>query len=295
MVAALESLEEELAAKSVELDEAVPHGQMLEGHLQGKINMISSLELDISKECESLKLLSNQNLELKVHVEDLLIEKTSTEEELIERRRVTERLKEEVLEMGNALGEMNNFIESLKNDLDKVSTERNNLYSEVLTLKEKVETVQALAEENEAIAMEAQQMAESRKIYAKEKEEEVKLLERSVEELECTVNVLENKVDIVKGEAEKQRLQTEDLEMELQSLRHQMLTVHNSSIMMSSDTQNVSNVDLLRKLEEKEIDMQEAQKQIKILEKNVAEKEAEISQCIAHISELNLQAEAQAR
>ncbi|XP_010255107.1 PREDICTED: kinesin-like protein KIN-12D isoform X2 [Nelumbo nucifera] len=295
MVAALESLEEELAAKSGELDEAVAHGQMLESDLQGKINMISSLELDISKERESLKLLSDQNLELKVQVEDLLTEKTSTEEELTERRRVTERLEEEVLEMGNALGEMNNFIESLKNDLDKVSTERNDLYSEVLTLKEKLETVQALAEENEAIAVEARQMAESRKNYAEEKEEEVKLLERSVEELECTVNVLENKVNIVKGEAEKQRLQREDLEMELQSLRHQMLTVHNSSIMMSSDTQNVSNVDLQRKLEEKEIDMQEAQKQIKILEKNVAEKEAEISQCRAHISELNLHAEAQAR
>ncbi|XP_042507685.1 kinesin-like protein KIN-12D isoform X2 [Macadamia integrifolia] len=297
MVVALESLEDELAVKSRDLDEAVAHGELLEAQLQEKKNMIFTLELDISEERESLKLLSQESHELRVHIEDILAAKSSIEEELMERRKVNEKLEEEILGMGNALCQMNYFIDSLKNDLNTVMNEKDNLESELLLLKENLEKMHALAEENEAIAIEARQIAESRKVYAEDKEEEVKLLERSVEELECTVNVLENKVEIVKGDAERQRLQREELEMELQAVRHQMLLMHTSGVVMDSEAQGVGrgDADFQWHLQEKETDLLEAQKQIEILEKDMAEKDAEISQCRAHISELNLHAEAQAR
>ncbi|KAF8406359.1 hypothetical protein HHK36_008446 [Tetracentron sinense] len=297
MEAALESLEDNLAVRSSELEEAVVHCQMLEAQLQEKINMIYTLELDISKERESLKMFLDENLELRAQMEDLLVTKSSIEEELTERKTVTERLEEELFEMSNALSQMNNSIEGYKCDLNEVTRERDHIDSEVLILKEKLELEQALAEENEAIAMEARQIAESRKVYAEDKEEEVKLLERSVEELECTVNVLENKVDVVKGEAERQRLQREELEMELHAIRHQMLSVHTSDVIMESKIQNVkgSAAELQRLLNEKEKELQETQKHLKNLEKNMTEKNTEIAQCKAHMSELNLHAEAQAR
>ncbi|OVA15456.1 Kinesin [Macleaya cordata] len=297
MVAAMETLEDDLALRSAEVEEAIAHRQMLEAQLQEKINLCSILEMDISVERKSLQLVRGENVELKAQMEDVLVAKGSIEEELMERSRVTERLEEELFQMDNALGQMNTFLEGLKNDLNRVTNERDRLNLEVLALKEKLEAAQTLAEENEAIAIEARQIAESRKTYAEEKEEEVKLLERSVEELECTVDVLENKVDIVKGEAERQRLQREELEMELESIRNQMLTVQTSGAKMKLEMQSImsEDADLQRHLEEKESDLQEAIQQIKVLEKNMAEKDAEISQCRAHISELNLHAEAQAR
>ncbi|KAJ4965860.1 hypothetical protein NE237_017709 [Protea cynaroides] len=289
MVDALASLEDELAIKTCELDE-------LKTQLQEKNNMISTLELGISEKSESLKLLSLENYELRVQVENILGAKASIEEELMGRRKVTERLEEEILGMGNALGQMNYFIDSLKNDFNTVMNEKDNLESELLVLKENLEKAQALAEESEAIAIEARQIAESRKVYAEDKEEEVRLLERSVEELECTVNVLENKVEIVKGEVERQQLQREDLEMELQAVRHQMLLMHTSGVVMESEAQGFGrdDADLRRHREEKQTELLKAQKQIEILEKDMAEKDAEIAQCRSHISELNLHAEAQA-
>ncbi|KAL5855677.1 hypothetical protein ACOSQ4_005479 [Xanthoceras sorbifolium] len=282
MVASLEALEDDLELKSSEFDQAVAHSQMLEAQLQEKINVIFTLESNISSEQETLKLLSCENLELRARIEDTMAAKTSIQEELTERMKTNESLEVEVEEMGNALGQMNDTIESLRCHLNELMSEREHLHLELLTLNEKLEREQLRAEKNEATALEAQQLAESRKLYAEEKEVEVKLLERSVEELECTINVLENKVDIVKEEAERQRLQREELELELDSLNHQM--------------QNVENTDAntKRHLDEKEKNLQEALKQIKILERDIANKDGEIAQCKAHISELNLHAEAQA-
>ncbi|KAJ0010550.1 hypothetical protein Pint_34483 [Pistacia integerrima] len=61
MVASLEALEDDLALKSSELDEAVAHRHMLEAQLQEKINEISTLQIDISGYQETLKLLSSEN------------------------------------------------------------------------------------------------------------------------------------------------------------------------------------------------------------------------------------------
>ncbi|KAI9181658.1 hypothetical protein LWI28_017227 [Acer negundo] len=282
MVASLEALEDDLELKSSELDQAVAHSQMLESQLQDKINVISTLESNISREKETLKLLSFENMELKAHIEEILAAKTSIKEELTERVKINKSLELEVEEMGNALGQMNDTIESLRSHLNELTSERDHLHLELLSLNERLEREQLRAEENEATALESQQLAESKKIYAEEKEVEVRLLERSVEELERTINVLENKVDIIKEEAERQRLQREDLELELNSLNHQM--------------QNVEDADAntKRHLNEKEKNLQEALKQIQILERDIANRDAEIAQCKAHISELNLHAEAQA-
>ncbi|XP_022725985.1 kinesin-like protein KIN-12D isoform X2 [Durio zibethinus] len=282
MVSSLEALEDELAVKSSELNEAVSHGQMLEVQLQEKLDMISSLQLDISDERESLKLLWSENQELKAHIEDALAEKSSLEEKLRERTKITESLEVELSEMSNALSQMNDTIESLTSNFNELAGERDQLHMKVLSLEEKLGKAQAEAKQSEAIAMEAQQMAESRKAYAEDKEAEVKLLERSVEELECTINVLENKVDIIKGEAELQRLQREELESELHAVLVQMQNVKNAD------------ADMKRCLDEKKKDLQQALDHIQILETDISNKDKEIAQCKTHISELNLHAEAQA-
>lgn len=282
VMASMEALEDELVVKSSELEQTVAHSQLLEAQLMEKINAVSNLESDIAKGHLSLESLSCENLDLRAQIHEALAAKCSLEEELTEKRSLTESLETELSQMGDALGEMSDTIESLRSHLSELTSERDQLQLKMHSLEDKLQRTEAWAEEIEAIAEEAQQTAESRKINAEEKEAEVKLLERSVEELECTINVLENKVDILKGEAERQRLQREELEDELHSVKYQM--------------QNVEHVDsgIKRHLEEKERGLEEALKHIQILESSVSDKDAEISQFKAHVTELNLHAEAQA-
>ncbi|KAG6777782.1 hypothetical protein POTOM_017615 [Populus tomentosa] len=282
LMASMEALEDELVVKSSELEQTVAHSQLLEAQLMEKIDAVSNLESDIAKGNLSLESLSCENLDLRAQIQETLAAKCSLEEELTEKRSLTESLETELSQMGDALGEMSDTIESLRSHLSELTSERDQLQLKMHSLEDKLQRTEAWAEETEAIAEEAQQTAESRKIYAEEKEAEVKLLERSVEELECTINVLENKVDILKGEAERQRLQREELEDELHSVKYQM--------------QNVENVDtgIKRHLEEKERGLEEALKHIQILESSVSDKDAEISQFKAHVTELNLHAEAHA-
>ncbi|CAB4290342.1 unnamed protein product [Prunus armeniaca] len=96
--ASLEALEDELSAKSCELGQAIANSQMLETQLQEKTDVISTLELGILEERESVKLLSSENLELRAHMEDALEAKYSVEKELTERQKITESLKMELLE-----------------------------------------------------------------------------------------------------------------------------------------------------------------------------------------------------
>ncbi|KAI9123783.1 hypothetical protein K1719_005083 [Acacia pycnantha] len=272
MGATIEALEDDLAVKSGELAAAVANCQMFEAQLQDKSDIIASLELNLSREEESVKSLASENWELKDHIERAFTAKRLAEGELTEKRTIVESLENEISEMSSALTKMN-----------ELATERDHLQLQVLSLKEKLEMAKAEVEESEAIAQEAQQMAESRKVYAEDKEEEVKLLERSVEELECTINVLENKVDIVKGEAERQRLQREELELELHAVKLQMQNITNAD------------ADIRRLLDEKTKSLEEALDHIQVLKRDLMGKDAEISQMKAHISELNLHAEAQAK
>ncbi|MQL99201.1 hypothetical protein Taro_031920 [Colocasia esculenta] len=323
LTASLHSLEDELALKSHELHAAIAQSQMLESQVLGKIDMIVALESELAKETESRKLTAGENLELRAQIDAILLMKNSAGEELAEKSELLGKLEMELSEARDLLDQKKHFLEKLQDKVSKLADEREHLNSTILDLEEQLEMAYAIAEENEAIAVEARQMVESKKAYAEEKEEEVRLLERSVEELECTVNMLENKVEIVKGEAERQWFQREDLETELQELRNKMLTLQGSS-----DTCKITesrNDYLLRQLDEKLIELQDAQKQIDCLQKDVADKEAEacyslhppntrthirtsttnltlspfflscIVGCKAHIFELTMHAEAQAR
>ncbi|XP_011088306.1 kinesin-like protein KIN-12D [Sesamum indicum] len=282
LLASFRALEIFFEQKSLQLDKAVGDGRILEDQLQEKIAKISVLELDLMKDREIINSLSNKNAELLAGAKDALDARNSVEKELLETRIKLENLEMEVCKMETALSQMSKTTESLKSNMDTVTFERDELQSKVLTLTKELELARALAEENEAIAAEAQEIAEFQKGHAEEKEEEVKLLERSIEELECTINVLEQKVDIVKGEAERQRLQREELELELLGVKEQMHTMENNDS------------DVKRYLAEKEKNLQEALQRLQLLEKEIAARDAEISQCKAHISELNLHAEAQA-
>ena len=161
IVASLEALEDELAVKTGELDQALAKSEMLEAQLQDKIDKISVLELDLSKERESLNLLSSENIELRACFEDALATKSSLEEELTYKRKITESLEMELSEMSNALGQMNDSIESLRSNMNEPASERDLLQVEVHSLKGELERAQALADENEAIATEAQQVQAS--------------------------------------------------------------------------------------------------------------------------------------
>ncbi|CAA6667488.1 unnamed protein product [Spirodela intermedia] len=283
MEAFLQSLRDELASKSDELHEVVCHNQMLAAEISEKVGIVEVLELNLSRERESRKLLAAQNVELKAEMETILSSKDS----------VLAELEAEVLEARTLLAQKDHFLEKLQNEVLELAEERDRLDSKITTLEEQLDMARALAEENEAISVEAKQIAESKKIYAEEKEEEVRLLERSVEELECTVNMLENNLEIVKGEAEKQRLQREDLEMELEVVRNKMVGLETSSdSLMMAERESASS---LRHLDEKLGELLEARKQIEALQKDVSNKESEIVQCKAHIAELNIHADAQAR
>ncbi|VVA15252.1 PREDICTED: kinesin [Prunus dulcis] len=108
ILSSLEALEDELSSKSCELGQAIANSQMLETtQLQGKTDVISTLELGLSEERESVKLLSSENLELRAHMEDAMAARYSVEKELIERQKISERMKMELLEMSNALEQMN--------------------------------------------------------------------------------------------------------------------------------------------------------------------------------------------
>ena len=168
IMVSLEALEDELAVKTGELDQALSNSQMLEAQLQDKIHIISVLELDLSKERESLKLLSSENLELGACFKESLVQKSSLEEELTEKSKINERLEIELSEMSNALGQMNDSIESLMSNMNELGSERDLLQVEVHNWKGKLERAQALADENEAIAMEAQQVQASLTIKLRE-------------------------------------------------------------------------------------------------------------------------------
>ncbi|XP_023641179.1 kinesin-like protein KIN-12D isoform X2 [Capsella rubella] len=224
----VEALEKSLGLKTLELEDAVSHAQILEVRLQESKEIICNLEVNTEKVRKCQEKLSAENKEIRAEAEALKAEKSSLEEELIQRKKVSESMETELFNLRNALGQLNDTVEFTQRKLNETIDDRDNLQDEVLYLKEDFRKMTSEAKEMEARYLEAQQIAESRKIYADEREEEVKLLEGSIEKLEYTINVLENKVNAVKGEAERQRLQREELEMELHTIRQQMKSARNA-------------------------------------------------------------------
>uniref|UniRef100_A0A0D9Y105 Kinesin motor domain-containing protein n=1 Tax=Leersia perrieri TaxID=77586 RepID=A0A0D9Y105_9ORYZ len=293
---AIESLEQELASKSDELVDAVSGRQLLEAQILKSNEKVSCLEEQLANKFDELKLVSMEKDELRSKLNHIEGISYTMEDELADKVKAIERLEEELIELRSLLDVRSTFLQNLQNDFAELLDEKKYCDTQVLILNEKLEMTQALAEESEAIATEAKQMAEERKLHAEEKDEEVKLLERSIEELERTVCALENKVDIIKEEAERQRMQREELELELQKVRQQMLAVPSSGQVISSlEDGMVDFTELSRHSREIHNELLAAQESIRILQKDVAEKETEIAQCKAHISELNIHSEAAAR
>lgn len=156
IMASLEAFEDELAAKSGELEESMAARHVLEAQLREKTDRISTVELDISEERRSREFLCDENVELKAQLEDVLAAKSSVEEELTEMKKVNESLEMELLEMGNAIDRLNDSIDSLTGNVDELASERDHLQLEMVDLKNRLEAEQARAEESEAIAKEAQ-------------------------------------------------------------------------------------------------------------------------------------------
>ncbi|XP_039802585.1 kinesin-like protein KIN-12F isoform X4 [Panicum virgatum] len=296
---AIESLQQDLASKSLELDDVISDREQLEARISKSNNKVAALEEELVKKLDELNVVSMENAELKSQLQHIG-EISYAMEELTDKRETNGRLEEELVELRGFIDERNICLQSLQNDFSKLSDEKQCCDTQLLILKEKLEMAQALAEESEAIATESRQIAEEQKAYAEGKDEEVKLLERSIEELENTVCALESKVDIVKEEAERQRMQREELEVELQKVRQQMLNVQtpnkcSGKSKSSMEDGMVDLADLSRHPTDIHNDLLCAQESIRILEKEVSEKESEIAQCKAHISELNIHAEAAAR
>ncbi|KAI3755534.1 hypothetical protein L1987_55337 [Smallanthus sonchifolius] len=259
-----EELKASLEVLKDELNENNVKTQALESQLKEKVAMIAMLEADVSREGDLVKSLFSEIEKLTESVKDALKSKEMCELELDEAKKANESLEMELVQLESDLFEMKKVVESRTIDLESVSCKRDDLHAQLLEVRKELEMAQALAEENEAIATEAKQMAETSRLHAEEKEEEVKLYEKSVAELEFIVNALENQVEMIKGEAERQRLQREELEIKL--------------------------------LNEKENNnLQEVLQRVQILEKEIASKDTEILQHKAHITELNLHADAQAR
>ncbi|KAI3804977.1 hypothetical protein L1987_26916 [Smallanthus sonchifolius] len=279
----IEELKASLEVLKGELNENNVKSQAFESQLKEKVAMIDMLEADVSREGDLVKSLFSEIEKLTGSVKDALKAKEMCELELDEAKKANESLEMELVQMESDFFEMKKLVESRTIDLESVSCKRDDLHAQLLEVRKELEMAQALAEENEAIATEAKQMAETSRLHAEEKEEEVKLYEKSVAELEFIVNALENQVEMIKGEAERQRLQREELEIEFQAFKQQIHTVQ------SNDS------DIKRLLNEKENSLQEVLQRVQILEKEIASKDTEILQHKAHITELNLHAEAQAR
>ncbi|KAJ4804426.1 phragmoplast-associated kinesin-related protein [Rhynchospora pubera] len=246
--------------KEEEISELTNAVEVLKSELEDRNGEIEALLSEIGEKDHIMESLECEISELKSRLESLNGGTKELEDKLCEKNWVVAKLEEELLATSNLIREKSFCIEELSGHLTQLTGE--------LTM------ANALAAENEAVATEARQIAEERKAYAEEKEEEVKLLENSIQELEATICALESKVDMVREEADKQQVQRELLEAELHQVRKQLGDT------CGGDVKN---------------QIVELKKNIEILEKELANKEAEVAQCKGHISELNMHAEAQAR
>ncbi|OQU79460.1 hypothetical protein SORBI_3008G148000 [Sorghum bicolor] len=291
----IKSLEQELACKSLELDDVVSDRQQLEARILKCDGTVAALEEELGKKFDELNMVSMENAELKSQLQ-YIEEISCTMEELADKREVIGRLEEKLIELRTLIDERDVCVQSLQNGFSKLSDEKASCDTELLILKEKLEMAQALAEESEAIATESRQIAEEHKAYAEGKDEEVKVLEKSIEVLENTVCTLESEVDIVKEEAERQRMQREELEVELQKVRQQVLAVPPSGkARRYMEDGMVDLADSSRHPTDMHNELLCAQETITILRNEVSKKESEIAQCKEHISEINIHAEAAAQ
>ncbi|KAK2647075.1 hypothetical protein Ddye_022270 [Dipteronia dyeriana] len=316
LFSALNQLRHELHMKTSQLDDLLLQHKKLETNLADTENalLVSSSDLELAK--ESIDALYDQNAELRVLLKDIYLKNSAAEDQLEEQKEVVKGLEKEILHLTLVdekllssiesveedlrkvtadRDKLHEEIESVEEDLRKVTSERDNLYEEVCSLNSMLEMTYALANEKEAVAVEARQESESSKCYAEQKEEEVKILENSIEELECTINVLEKKVYEMDEEVERHRLIRNSLELELQAFRDRLSTVENFADIVDSENTNAEHSEgqMSRQLQNRLLQLQEAQNCIRLLEREREEQDKEIKQCKEYISEVVLHSEAQ--
>ncbi|KAG1338676.1 putative kinesin-like protein KIN-12C [Cocos nucifera] len=254
----------------------------LEAQLAESEAALSSSKSELEQAQKICVMLTNENTELKLLLEDEHIRNTQTEELLEEKRTVIDGLERQILSN-------NSSIEGILDNLTRVSNERNNLQAEIANLNDKLDMAMTLVDEKEAIGVEARQVAESSKIFAEEKEEEVKILEHCIQELEGTINVLERKVDDMKEEVESHQLIRKHLEQEIQVLTDRMHMVQNAAqcLIVEDSSLGEGSSEIPRQLDDRIIELCEARKHIKDLEMEILYKEKEFKALEGVFSEVN--------
>nr|TKR74326.1 phragmoplast orienting kinesin-1 isoform X1 [Populus alba] len=297
LIFALSEVQHELEKKTSQIDDLLVQHRKVEGYLTDTENALSVSITDLAQAKETIDTLSDENAELRMLLKDIYLKKSEAEEQLEEQKEVTKSLEDEIIHLTYSTeSKLRSAVESLEEELEKIRNERDQLREEIRSFNDKLEMAYGLADENEAIAVEARQESEASKIYAEQKEEEVKILEHSVEELENTINVLEKKVYEMNDEVERHRLIRDSLELELRTLRQRLSTVEN--ITDIADSENANSVQkedsITRQLHNRLLELHGAYNRIRLLERDITEKDKEIKQCKEYISELVLHSEAQA-
>ncbi|XP_052205946.1 kinesin-like protein KIN-12C [Diospyros lotus] len=297
LIVTLSQVQQELKMKTDQLNDVLSDHAKLEDHLANTEAALFISNSDLEQAKGTVDVLTDQIAELRVLLKDIYLRKSEVEEQLEEQREVVQSLEKEILRTNSSVENGLTSIEDIEDDLRRVTIERDQLQEDVWSLQDKLEMAYSVADEKEAIAVEARQESEARKVYAEQKEEEVKILEHSVQELECTIDVLEKKAYEMEEEVQKHKLIRDSLELELQALKQRMLTVEGFTENMgseSSDVEQQPHYQILRQLQNKSLELLEANKQISVLEEEIVEQAKEMKQCKEYISELILHAEAQA-
>ncbi|KAF9674332.1 hypothetical protein SADUNF_Sadunf10G0116300 [Salix dunnii] len=305
LIFALSEVQRELEKKTSQIDDLLAQHRKVEGYLTDTENALLVSISDLAQAKETIDTLSDENAELRMLLKDIYLKKSEAEEQLEEQKEVTKSLEGEIIHLTSSTeSKLRTAVESLEEELEKIRNDRDKLREEIYSFNDKLEMAYGLADENEAIAVEARQAciiaveleSEASKIYAEQKEEEVKILEHSVEELENTINVLETKVYEMNDEVERHRLIRDSLELELRTLRQRLSTVENTTDIADSENAiSVQNEDsITRQLHNRSLELHEAYNRIRLLGRDITEKDKEIKQCKEYISELVLHSEAQA-
>lgn len=162
LIQSLSQIQYELEMKTCHLDVMLVQHRKLEGHLTDteKTLLISNSNLEQAN--ETVETLSEQNIELKVLLKDLYLNKVEAEEQLEEQKEVVKGLEKEILHLNSSMEEkVLCSVEGIQGDLRRAISERDRLLEEVQSLNDRLEMACAIADENEAISVEARQVCAS--------------------------------------------------------------------------------------------------------------------------------------
>lgn len=152
MVTTLSNVQHELAIKTAQVNNILSRQGKLEAQLAESEAALSSSKSELEKAQKLCVMLTNENTELRLLLEDEHIRNTQTVEQLEEKRKVIDGLERQILSD-------NSSVEGIFDNLARVSNERNHLQAEIVYLNDKLDMAMALVDEKEAIAVEARQVS----------------------------------------------------------------------------------------------------------------------------------------